>query len=251
MSFLPSGVIDNYIQRVTELSQSTNRIPTAEDLEKIATDLGIAPEEIQFAQQQSQDHYTRGLGFTRLKLWDDAIEEFQEAIAFNPGNIEMLLSLAQAYLGRWYDKHQRGDEEQIKLRVRQCLMIQPNSEEALNLLMTLTKSCQQRQQWLIGLSLFTGAAIAGVIGVLFWQGGLPYVLQKRDKLETIEKIFNQEITKLKQDQENLKNEISIIEMHREQSNQEKLNQLQLQINQLEKELKELQQLNSINPQPSP
>ncbi len=251
MSFLPSGVIDNYIQRVTELSQSTNRIPSPEELEKIAIDLGIGPEEIQLAQKQSQDHYVRAQGFIGLKYWDDAIEELQEGIAFNPGNLDMLLALSQAHLGRWQLKHQREDEDQVKLRVRQCLMVKPDSQEALNILNILTQRKVRRKQWLIGLGLFTGAAIAGVLGVLFWQGGLPYVIQKRDKIEAIEKQFNQEISTLKKNQEQLKQDIATLENRQFQSNQEQFNRLQSQINQLEQALQRLQQQNTIPPQPSP
>ncbi len=84
MSLAPSNVIENYIQRVTELNQSTQRIPTATELERIATELGIDPLEIQAAQKQSQDHFTRAQGYIRLMYWDDAILELQEAIAFYP-----------------------------------------------------------------------------------------------------------------------------------------------------------------------
>ncbi|MEB3310585.1 MAG: hypothetical protein VKJ02_10155 [Snowella sp.] len=251
MSFLPSGVIDNYIQRVTELSQSTNRIPSAEELEKIATDLGIGPEELQLAQKQAQDHFVRAQGYAGLKYWDDAIEELQEAIAFNPGNVDMLLALSQAHLGRWQLKHQREDEEQVKLRVRQCLMVQPDSQAALNVLNNLTQWKIRRKQGLIGLALFTGAAIAGVLGVLFWQGGLPYVIQKRDRIEAIEKQFNGEILTLKQTQEQLKKDIAALENRQSQSNQEQFNRLQSQINQLEQALQRLQQQSTISPQPSP
>lgn len=251
MSFLPSGVIDNYIQRVTELSQSTNRIPSAEELEKIATDLGIAPEEIQLAQKQSQDHYIRAQGFISLKYWDDAIEELQEGIAFNPGNLDMLLALSQAHLGRWQLKHQREDEAQVKLRVRQCLMVKPDSQEALNVLSQLTQWKTRRKQWFIGLGLFTGAAIAGVLGVLLWQEGLPYVIQKRDRIEAIEKQLNGEILTLKQNQEKLKQDITSLENHQSQTNQVQFDRLQLQIKQLEEALQRLQQQNTISPQPSP
>ena len=251
MSFLPSGVIDTYIQRVTELSQSTNRIPTTDELEKIAADLGIGPEEIQSAQKQSQDHYIRAQGYASLKYWDDAIEELQEAIAFNPANVDMLLSLSQAYLGRWQLKHQRGDEDQVRLRVRQSLMVQPDSEEALKILMALTKSINHRRNWFTGLGLFAGAAIAGGIGVLFWQGGLPYVIQKRDRVETIERQLNQEISLLQQNQEDLKKEISLLENRLAQEDQTRFNQLQSKINQLEKSIRELQQKNLIFPMPTP
>ena len=99
MSFLPSGVIDNYIQRVTELSQSTNRIPTNDELEKIAADLEIGPEEIQLTQKQSQDHYVRDQGYSRLKYWDDAIEELQEAIALLLSKIKTINAMSPRIRG--------------------------------------------------------------------------------------------------------------------------------------------------------
>jgi len=165
--------------------------------------------------------------------------------------VDMLLSLSQAYLGRWQLKHQRTDEDQIRLRVRQSLMVQPDSEEALKVLMALTKSINHRRNWLIGLGLFTGAAIAGVVGVLFWQGELPYVIQKRDKVEMMEKKLNEEITILRQNQEDLKKEISLLESRLNQEDQARFNQLQSKIYQLEKSIRELQQKNLIFPMPTP
>ncbi|XTZ13119.1 MAG: hypothetical protein ACP8RL_05425 [cyanobacterium endosymbiont of Rhopalodia inflata] len=44
---IPSNVIENYIQRVTELSQSSQRIPTMGEVAKIAAELGIEPDEIE------------------------------------------------------------------------------------------------------------------------------------------------------------------------------------------------------------
>ncbi|MBE9197203.1 hypothetical protein IQ219_18265, partial [Synechocystis sp. LEGE 06083] len=84
MALVHSGVIENYIQRVTELSQSTQRIPTSAELEAIAGELGIEPEEIKAAQKQATDHFTRAQGYMRLGYWDDAIAELDYAIAFNP-----------------------------------------------------------------------------------------------------------------------------------------------------------------------
>jgi uncharacterized protein HemX len=130
-------------------------------------------------------------------------------------------------------------------------MVQPDSEEALKILMALTKSINHRRNWLIGLGLFAGAAIAGMIGVLFWQGGLPYVIQKRDQVETIERQLSQEISLLQQNQEDLKKEISLLENRLNQEDQARFNQLQSKINQLEKSIRELQQKNLIFPMPTP
>ena len=51
MTSSSNSFIENYIQRVTELSQSSQRIPSVAELEKVATDLGISAEEIEAAQK--------------------------------------------------------------------------------------------------------------------------------------------------------------------------------------------------------
>lgn len=42
---IPSSVIENYIQRATELSQSSQHIPTMGEVVKIAAELSIKPDE--------------------------------------------------------------------------------------------------------------------------------------------------------------------------------------------------------------
>lgn len=54
--------IENYIQRVTELTQLKQTIPTNEELLKIASELGISDGEIAIAQKQSQAHFFTGSG---------------------------------------------------------------------------------------------------------------------------------------------------------------------------------------------
>lgn len=252
MSLVQNGVIENYIQRVTELSQSSQRLPTARELEAIATELGIDPAEIQAAQKQSQDHFTRAQGYLRLKYWDDAIAELQEAIAFNPSQPEMLLCLGQAYLGRWQQKHQKDDAEQLRLRVHQCLSLQPDSEDALALLATFRKARQNRLQQFAALGIFLGAMLCGGLGFLVAQGGLPFVIQERARLEDLERQIDQqrqELDTLRQEQTQAR-EMLQEDLHRQQLEDfalydNRLSQLQSELNALK------QQLRSSQTSPSP
>ena len=256
MTLITSSAIETYIQRVTELSQSSKRIPTPAELEKIVTDLGITPEEIANAERESQDHYTRAQGYLRLKYWDDAILELQEAIAFNPSSADMMLASAQAYLGRWQQQHKKEDETQFHWQVRQCLAIQPDCEEALNLLEKFQGMRQQYQQRFIYVSIFCGAVVLGIIGFLFSQQKLPYVLQKQSDLA----VLQQEIESLSQQQETIKKYLNDLERNQGSKSrryqqqtanfQRDIKSLNLKIRNLEKLLQELQ-TKVLSPSPSP
>ncbi|MGB5772631.1 MAG: tetratricopeptide repeat protein [Crocosphaera sp.] len=235
-----NNVIDNYIQRVTEWSQSSQRIPTTEELENIAAELGIEAEEIQAAQKQSHDHYIRAQGYMRLKHWDDAIAELQEAVAFNPSNLDMLVSLASAHMGRWQANHRREDENNIRLRIRQCLVIKPDCEEALNLLARLSHTIKWRNRILTAIGVGFGGVFVGMSGVVLFGDGLPLPFQRESKLEQLEQAFNQELTILQRQQDSLEAEITALQQQNAQRNQRNLSFLQSRIRQLEIKVNRLQ-----------
>jgi tetratricopeptide (TPR) repeat protein len=236
MTLITSSAIETYIQRVTELSQSSKRIPTPAELEKIVTDLGITPEEIAKAEQESQDHYTRAQGYLRLKYWDDAILELQEAIAFNPSCTAMMLASAQAYFGRWQQHHKKEDVTQFHWQVRQCLEIQPDCEEALNLLEKFQEMRGEYHQRFIYGGVFLAAVVLGIIGFLFSQQQLPYVLQKQSDLALLQK----EIKALRQEQLNLRQDLNYLEQNQRAKSEREIELLKLKISNLEKSLQELQ-----------
>jgi tetratricopeptide (TPR) repeat protein len=164
---LSNETIENYIQRVTELSQSASKILPNEELEKIAADLGISSEEIKMAQQRSQAPFIRAKGYFNLKHWDDAIAELQEAIGLNPSNLEMLNLLANAHLGRWYEQHHRDDEEQIRTRIKQCLEIQPDHKESLLLLAKLAQAIRKYQYQTVFWRGFISIFLGSIVGFFF------------------------------------------------------------------------------------
>ncbi|ACK67902.1 conserved hypothetical protein [Rippkaea orientalis PCC 8801] len=236
-----NSVINNYIERVTELSQSSQHIPTTEELEKIASELGIEPEEIQAAQKQSHDHYIRAQGYMKLRHWDDAIAELQDAVVFNPSNLDMLISLAHAYMGRWQEKHHLQDEQSIRFRIRQCLDIKPDCQEALNLLAKLSNSLKLRQRIFITLVLGLSGVVIGVGSFLWLSDAFPNFFNRQSKIEQLEQQFLAEIYQLQQQQEAVKAEILTLQQSNNQQYQQNLSLLKNRINQLEKKLTILQQ----------
>ena len=255
MALVHSAVIEDYIQRVTELSQSTQRIPTITELEAIARELGIEPAEIQAAQKQAQDHFTRAQGYLRLSYWDDAIAELEEAIAFNPGQSELLLFSATAHLGRWQKYHQKQDADQLHLRVKQCLSLKPDCEAALDLLADFRRYKQNHFRLLITGVVFTGAIFSGAVGYLLMQGGLPFVIEEKAKLETMDNmIYEQkdEIALLRREQQVLRREFKAEmdkQMRENRLNGDHLNSLRSQIQTLEEKVRNYQTPPKLSPPP--
>ncbi|MGP0128829.1 MAG: tetratricopeptide repeat protein [cyanobacterium endosymbiont of Rhopalodia musculus] len=235
-----SSVIENYIQRVTELSQSSQRIPTMGEVEKIAAELGIEPDEIEAAQKQSHDHYVRAQGYMRLKHWDDAILELQEAVAFNPSNLEMLISLAGSYMGRWQEKHYHEDENNIRFRIRQCLVIKPDCEEALNLLEQFSKALKWRKQILIGIIVGLGGLGLGVSSFFWLSDTFPTLWKKKSKLQQLERVVFRDINELQKEQAVFKAEIFTLHKHNDQRYQADVSELHSRMNQLERQLATIQ-----------
>jgi tetratricopeptide (TPR) repeat protein len=238
MTSLSNRVIENYIQRVTELSQSPQRIPSAAELEKVAADLGISPDEIEEAQKQSLAHLTRAQGYMRLKHWDDAIEELTEAVALCPSNEDLLLSLAAAHLGRWYQRHRRDDVENVRLRVKECLSIQPDSEEALNLLAKLDKARQWHRTILVGWVIGLGSFLTTIS--LLWLrpeslvSSWAVLWHRSDQLEQLEQRLLGEIQALRQEQEQLRKEVLSSQTTENQRYHNGLGQLHERLKRLEK-----------------
>ncbi len=260
MVLVHSGVIEDYIQRVTELSQSTQRIPTTGELEAIARELGIEPEEIEAAKKHAQDHFTRAQGYLRLNYWDEAIAELDEAIAFNPGKSELLLFSARAHLGRWQQHHQKQDADQLHLRVKQCLSLEPGCQEALELLASFRKNKQRYSRLFIGGAMFLTAILFGGGTYLLLEGGLPFVIEEKGRLETMEETIqkqNGEIARLMGEQESLRrqfqNEMDK-QLRENRINGDRLNRLQSEIKALEEKVKNYQtppKLSPSIPTPSP
>lgn len=244
---LSNYAIDNYIKRVSELSQSEQKIPTNEELEKIAAELGISDEEIEVAKKKSHDHFVRAQGYFKLKFWDDAISELQEAVVFNPSNLDMLNLLANSHLGRWYERHSQSDRLQIRIRIKQCLEIKPDHQESLHLLAKLSRCVKQRNKKKALLAILLSAFMGSVFGYFFLNGISLKIFSKQDvELQKLRSELILEIDELERERDILLNNFNEKESKKHQINQRNISQSQQRIQILEKENKKLnQQINQL------
>lgn len=232
--------IENYIQRVTELTQLKQTIPTNEELLKIASELGISDGEIAIAQKQSQAHFLRAQGYFSLNHWEDAIAELEEALAFNPSHLPMLHLLINAYIGRWKDKHNRQDETQARLRIKQCLEIQPDDQESLKLLAKLDQSIRNYQYRFWSLGAITVLFCGSIMGFFISDNLSLNLFNKNDQiLQSLQQELNSEIDTLRKEQTLLYNE-SLEQLR----NQQRINNdLENRIIELQNQIKNLEQKN--------
>ena len=173
----------------------------------------------------------------RLKHWDDAIEELQAAVALCPSQEDLLLSLATAHLGRWHQRHRREDVANVRLRVKECLSLKPDSEEALQLLAKLERACQWHRNLLVGLILGLGSFLTTSSLVLFgpkslidsWGSFWP----RQSQLEQLEQQLWREIEVLRQEQEQLREEVWSSQRREKQLAREGLTQLNQRLKRLE------------------
>jgi hypothetical protein len=236
----PNQAIETYIQRVTELSQLGQKIPTSEELLTIASELGISDTEIHSAQKQSQAHFIRAQGYVTLCYWDDAIAELEEALAFNPFNLPMLHLLVNAYLGRWQKKHNKQDEEQIKFRVKQCLEIQPDDQESLKLLAKLDRVINNYKYRLWGFVALVLVMVGSGIGFFLSNNiSLNLFSQNDKKLLSFKEELVNEIKALKDEQKILYDQLSEKVKTQEEIDED----IQLQIQIFKSEIQKLNQQN--------
>lgn len=231
ISLSSTNLIEVYIQKVTELSQSEKRIPTVEELTKIGSDLGISMEDIAAARKHSQDNFIRAQGYVNLKRWDDAISELQEAVAFNPSDTQMLIHLAKAHLGRWYDKHKHQDKEDVELRAKQCLMVQPESAEALSVLSQIDKGTKQYMRLRFGLLISLGLVLGSIGYVFYGSNAVKNLFNEPSQIQELQKSHIQLEEEIKQ----LKSQLATVQKE-SKTHKQYIQQQQAQINNLEKQV---------------
>lgn len=118
-------ILTTYLQRVLALKDRRRRVPSAEELEDIAKELGLSEADLAAVAQAAEDHTLRGRGFMRRGRWDDAITELEEAVALSPRDVERLHALARAHAGKWQEGGEATSRERAERLARECLDLDP------------------------------------------------------------------------------------------------------------------------------
>lgn len=182
--------LERYIDRVIKLQEERSQRLSEAELESIALDLGLSPEEVA---REVDAHLQRGRGYMTQRMWDDAIKELREAEALAPGNVEILVTLARAHAERWRATDFPDDKEIARKLAREALDIEPGHGPAFELLGLLEHGSAARQSIppssrspsAMGRTLLTVIGI-GVLVLIATGGAVGYlVLGTRDASQPV------------------------------------------------------------------
>ncbi len=127
--------LERYIHKMMQLQgDKSNRPMSEEELKEVAYSLGMTEQDWQNAQLASTNHLKSGQGHLAYRNWDSAIGELEAAVSISPYHVEALLALANAYKGRYLEKHLPADRTSAETFAQRALQFYPGHPQALRTL---------------------------------------------------------------------------------------------------------------------
>jgi tetratricopeptide (TPR) repeat protein len=182
-------ILQTYIEHILKLQEEHRQVPlTVEELNLVASELGLTSSEIQFIDSKFKDYLFRGQGFIRYKNWDRAIEDLEKAVILKPLHLDVLFGLAEAYKNRWLEKGKKQDKQKALLYAERTLQSDARHEGALFMISQINRlKPRQRhgEAWKrLGLVAFVIAFLLFLtyVFLLTWN---PFEQKKKIKEETV------------------------------------------------------------------
>lgn len=134
------NMMEAYIQTLLKIQEEQKERPLDEqEMKRIAYDLGMDDEDIANIPKKINDFIARGKGYSRYEDWESAIEEFSQAVALSPTNLDALFGLANSYRNRWLLKGYKDDLNKAKHYVKRALQVNPHHDSSFKLASELNK----------------------------------------------------------------------------------------------------------------
>jgi hypothetical protein len=178
-----------YIAQILKIQQAKSQEPLAmEELNQVARNLGLTPEDLDLIDEKFRGFLQRGLGYSRYQNWSKAIEELQQAVYIKPMHLEALFGLADAFRQRWLTLGEPADKAQALQYAERCLQYHYNHEGSLHLISQLPfarprRRSQQPYIRLVGyLMLGLLLVLGGYLGYQFWQNSNAHSMIDKTKI---------------------------------------------------------------------
>ncbi|MCB0836262.1 MAG: hypothetical protein KDE26_14205 [Bacteroidetes bacterium] len=133
------STLQAYISKILDLKDgiSERNVLSREELKNVALEMGLSEAQWQQLLDEFEDHVTRGIGHAKFYNWDDSIQELEKALEIDPFSLKASMQLARSYAERWKKKGNENDKEKSLHFANQCLLQQPDYEDALLLISSL------------------------------------------------------------------------------------------------------------------
>ena len=132
-------ILQDYISRLLTLQDEREAFLDKEDLKTTAQDLGLTDEDLEKIETLVEAHRKRGANYARYNRWDEAVEEYRQAVTLDPFDKELVLGLAKAHQGRWQKLGHAADREEAARYARRAIELDADYAEAFRLLEELDR----------------------------------------------------------------------------------------------------------------
>lgn len=157
--------ISAYIKKLLDIQDDQL---TEGHLKELAIELGLSDEEYEELQDLYADHMTRGKGFYELQNWDDAIDEFQQALALNPLQPDSLMAQAEAYKGKWLESKQDSHRKEAIFHAKRALKYNPDLDEAAKFITDIRKESASKKPSFRTVALMSALGLL-VLTIMIWN----------------------------------------------------------------------------------
>lgn len=112
---------------------------TLDELKELALSMGLTEDGWNDLQKKAVNHLKAADDHLRVRNWDDAILEAEQATAINPYIENGNAVLARAYLMKWLETHENEHRDKAAKHARKELAVDPKDQMAVNVLNTINK----------------------------------------------------------------------------------------------------------------
>ncbi len=176
--------LKNYVQKILSIQKEKSNRPLSEaEMKQIALELGMSESDWKDVQKTVQEHITRGQGYLQYQNWNDALEEFKQAHAIAPNNLEVLEGLSQAHFQKWKQGKEKNDQNQAGYFARKYLQFVPSHQASLQLISELKKGESLHKPFnkrIAILSGVVGSLVVILLVVVVYLNQSNHELEKRD-----------------------------------------------------------------------
>ncbi len=164
----PQKIHIEYVNKVLKLKEDDeNPLITDEKVRSRALELMISEEEWDELLKEFREFSNRGQNHLRHNNYEDALEEFTNALLLNPNDANVLYLCADANYGLWKEKQRNSSKSQAIEYAEKCLEIYPSHDGAANIISLLKKEKNKPL-----LSADTRAFLWKSIRKLLWTGAI-------------------------------------------------------------------------------
>lgn len=137
MPFDDNQILQDYIAHLLTIQDQRGDWLDEKDLQQAARDLGLSDAELAQVEASVEAHRQRAAHYLEHACWDEAIDEFRQAMALRPLDATLAHDLTLAYYQRWEISGQPDDRDAAMRYAQRTVQLDPQHTASYALIRTL------------------------------------------------------------------------------------------------------------------